>query len=47
MVLWQHCDPHSDWLVAGFKTTLSYHWPTFTDLAGNLPGGRFEEEGVG
>ena len=36
-------DPHSDWLVAGFKTTLSYHWPTFTDLAGNLPGGRFPD----
>jgi hypothetical protein len=34
-------DSHTDWSIAGFKTTVSYHWPSFTDLASNLPGGRF------
>jgi hypothetical protein len=33
--------PHAGWAEAGFGSTLGYHWPTFTDLAGTVPGGRF------
>jgi hypothetical protein len=34
-------DPHAAWPGSGFSTTFAYHWPTFTDLAGGVPGGRF------
>jgi hypothetical protein len=34
-------DAHADWAAAGFTSTLGYHWPSFTDLAGAVPGGRF------